>query len=215
METNQYQETITCACCGLAGQLQGDTKDPMGISQKRNICPQCLKHASTQDMQKRNRDHLIMWKENLEVQLQKQKNEFEVQKEALITLNLKMKSELESRPTQTVIKNLDEDIVNEAVIAKEEAWRYRDLAFGIISLVRSQHKQESNGICHCSLRLEKCATHKVFKEDPNGMEKALLKWETDKKSQFDSGNSFHVGGYIPNSHPMVTNPRWTPTSFRI
>ena len=214
METTRTEDLIDCLCCGLENQPQANTKDPMGLAQKRKICPKCLKHASTQDLEKRNRDHLLMWRENLLLRLQEQKDAFEIQKNALITLNRKMESELESRPTQTIVENLDQEIVDKALAEKDEAWRYRDLAFGIISTVRQQHRSDSKGICHCSLGLEKCATHKIFVDDPNGMEKALLKWESDKKSQYDSGNSYYFGGVIPSAHPMITNPKWVPASFK-
>ncbi|ORT47062.1 hypothetical protein [Frankia sp. KB5] len=153
-------------------------------------------------MKKREVTHREIWFEDARFRLERADKAHRTELAARDAQIAELMKELDERPTRIVTQNLDQQIVDEAIERRDQAYRSRDRAFQALSELRLLHREGAGDRCRCGQRFQKCGVAQVVDRYP-----ALEGWERRQWERMRAGQDH----YLPPGHPGVTDPRWTPS----
>jgi hypothetical protein len=179
-----------CECCGRPDA--------------QVVCHPCVCHRAGDSpawLIKRDRDHIEMWRGDLEAERMRHRASLTRHEAKTGKLNAdiaELRQELKDRPTIPV--NLDDLAVQEAKAETAAAYERRDSAFRSLAKLRVLHRDTGNGQCrHCRKPVSECAETQLLND-----ERSFLKWEAYETRRL------RMHGYcaLPDGHPALVNPRW-------
>jgi len=190
-----------CLCCGIYGLPQANLRVPGELPTSQKICKSCSKHQGSEgrDLNKRNLEHISLWRSHTAEEITKLKQTHRREVDRLTDQINQKNEELEQRPVQIVHENLDQEVVDEALVQQDIAWRHRDSAFGLLSQIKAWHRDKGDGNCWCGLSLSKCKVRKLLLND-----QILTKWERKQLERLRRSDSHS----LPWDHPALRDPRW-------
>jgi hypothetical protein len=105
---------------------------------------------------------------------------------------------------QVVHQNLDQEMVDAAVSAREQAFRARDAAYSLVAQLRGLHHDTGRGTCRCGTPVTVCKATKIIDGSAS-----FRRWESRQCENLRRG-SFSE---LPAEHPARTNHRWVQPSL--
>ncbi|WP_131732751.1 hypothetical protein [Actinomadura formosensis] len=172
---------------------------------KASVCGICARHLgdSPTKVKRREAEHFEQWQ--YDAQLVEEAHADEVDRLNIVIADLqaaveRKQKELDSRPFRTVIENLDQATVDDALDRCDRAYRARDSTFSALSEVRLLHHDIGDGQCQCGRRVKICKIAVLV----DGY-RALEAWEANQWRRKQHG----LHHLLPMGHPGVINPRWS------
>jgi hypothetical protein len=201
-----------CVCCGFqsGGSGPGRTLRERELT-RMGVCGMCQGHfADTREMRERQqRDHLRRLHAELagrtEMIRGDERRKFAKERRQIERRIRELEDELEKRPV--VERNLDKEVVDEALADAAEAYRKRDVAISALSELRVMHHERANqpDQCTCGLRYAKCAVAKIADID------YVRRWEEKQAARIDKGFD-HM---LPPNHPRMIDRRGRYNDLRL
>jgi hypothetical protein len=194
-----------CICCRSSNVHFGPVKVPNGLPARGDICGICVRHQGDgAKARQRDKDHREQWEHDLELVQERHSSQLRARSAEIAELRATI-SELEetliARPRQVVHENLDQATVDEALRKRDQAFRSRDCAYGLVAELRCLHHDTGRGTCKCGEDVRRCAVTQLLDEDGS-----FIRWEADQIRRWHQGFD-HA---LPPGHPALINPRWSP-----
>jgi hypothetical protein len=186
----------TCSCCRRPWEVCDTFSGRCVESQSRDaICAQCFDHQGF--AMRSDPEHIELWRSFLE----RQQQEHQAVVAQLRGRIIGLEQELRERPEKVVERYIDADELQAARAEADRAFRSRQMAWQALVEIRLLHREIDNGMCRCSMRVDRCPIAEIVARYP-----ALARWEKEQYERLRRDES-HA---LPENHPAVLDPRWRP-----
>lgn len=194
-----------CDCCRSPNAQFPPVKAPDGLPVAVRVCGICARHQGShpRDLRRREEEHFQQWQFDLELAVEQERRIGQRREKVICDLEdeiLRLKDEMAARPVQVVDRNLDQEMVDEALRSRDGAYAARDAAWTVVAQFRGLHHDTGRGVCRCGKSARTCPDTAVI-DGSN----SFRHWESRQLEQLRRARY----SKLPPEHPARTNPRWS------
>ena len=127
-----------CDCCRSPNAQFPPVKAPDGLPVAVRVCGICARHQGShpRDLRRREEEHFQQWQFDLELAVEQERRIGQRREKVIRDLEdeiLRLKDEMAARPVQVVDRNLDQEMVDEALRSRDDAYAARDAAWTFVA----------------------------------------------------------------------------------